>query len=160
MNPPPQLSFKAASTGHDYLSPFQFLCSRPVLPLRSQTFYYFPEPETETRENPSDFCFLFSNSLFQDFWPQLTAERKHELSQRRTRPGEIGKDSCKCHLLHDIFHFLSTNRVGAIQNPQWEMNLHINYPILGWYDLFSLMINSWNCKFSHPSPQYTHIQRF
>ena len=58
-------------------------------------------------------------------------------------------------LFSDSFYSLSTNRLGAIQNPQWEMNLHINYPILRWYDLFSLMINSWHCKFSH-SPPHTH----
>ena len=58
-------------------------------------------------------------------------------------------------LFSDSFYSLSTNTLGAIQNPQWEMNLHINYPILRWYDLFSLMINSWHCKFSH-SPPHTH----
>ena len=142
------------------------------LPVHIQLYPYISKHSTtslhqnkKTTENPSDFFFISPFKLFVS-WFLVSAHRTkktweycREKRRRRNWKGQLQRPPSSCYLLIDIFCFLSTNRLGVIQNPQWEMILHINYSILVWYDLFSLMINSWDPKSSYFPFPHTHTPK-
>ena len=108
MNPPPNSVLRLWAqtfTGHDYLSPFQFLCSRPVLPLLSQTnILLLPWARNRNKRKPfrfllSFFKFFVSGFLASAHCREKTRAITEENKRRRNWKRQLQMSPSSCYFL-------------------------------------------------------------